>query len=59
MPCSHFSHVTVKMADAVGDTLEKLWQRYKQLVSENPETVGQLEAGCRVFSYFIAGGYFY
>lgn len=47
------------MADAVGDTLEKLWQRYKQLVSENPETVGQLEAGCRVFSYFIAGGYFY
>ncbi|XP_064602095.1 peroxisomal membrane protein PEX16-like [Liolophura sinensis] len=43
------------MADAVGDAVEKLWQRYKQLVSENPETVGQLEAGCRVLSYFIAG----
>lgn len=35
--------------------IESGWKRYKQVVSDNPEAVSQIEATSRVLSYIIAG----
>lgn len=35
--------------------VERGWKRYKQIISDNPETVSQVETTSRVLSYIIAG----
>lgn len=43
------------MADFVSKLPEIAWEKYKKYVSENPETISQIEATSRVVSYVIAG----
>ncbi|KAL5007499.1 hypothetical protein ScPMuIL_016305 [Solemya velum] len=39
----------------MADVLERVFQKYKQCVLENPQNIGKVESACRMMSYLISG----
>lgn len=39
--------------------IKQLYEAYKKFVSENPQTISDLETTAKWISYFIAGKYFW
>lgn len=48
----------MKSAKELNIQAKELFQAYKKFVSENPQTISDLETTAKWISYFVAGKYF-